>query len=623
MFVRVRKQPGKNGPIPYAYLVNNEWNTIKKKHEQKIIASMGRLTDLPIDGTIEKMISALDRFAKTMGWATLSNGIILSDLSDETILSKTKEWGSFFLTRHSVHTLSLDAIFSSCYAAAPKKVTREIAKDRFLATMTAILARRLYPRTDASERSTHAWYEKDVFGTEKESLSLMDFYRTLDVLIDQKDAIERSYYEKNLTLFNGKLDLVLFDTTSIYYWGSQENGKQEDLLQYGFSKDGKGNLKQLIVGVLMTSDGIPIAHEVFAGNTSDVTSFRRIITVIKEKYKLEKIILIADRGMVSEQNLLTLEQSGFSYVVGIRMRQMPNQLKQKLLVPLDEDSVEHETDFMDKSADNLYVREFPVSAFSDTEIQEFFLKKIKQGKLATTTFDEKELIASIHNRRFFICVNPFVKEATKKKREYFTKIIEKKIKTTPTKEWIVKNGYKKYLKFDKGLSPTIDYDRLTDEELYDGKWIIMTNEKTISSYTAGTYYKTLQTIERGFRDLKSLITVQPIFHFTERRMRAHIFTCFLSLIIKWYICRMINKYSQEEGRRFIEEMIALKAIAVDETIPVFVRTALSKDTQETMGKLGMKIPGKVIVDGRKKLSPVSHKPGRPRNDRSTGQLSIS
>lgn len=99
MFVRIRKQPGKKGLIPYAYVVNNEWNTIRKKHEQKIIASLGRVSDLPQDGTIEKLVSALDRFAKKMGWATLSEGIILSNLTDEKILSQTYDWGTADLNR--------------------------------------------------------------------------------------------------------------------------------------------------------------------------------------------------------------------------------------------------------------------------------------------------------------------------------------------------------------------------------------------------------------------------------------------------------------------------------------------------------------------------------------------
>lgn len=142
----------------------------------------------------------------------------------------------------------------------------------------------------------------------------------------------------------------------------------------------------------------------------------------------------------------------------------------------------------------------------------------------------------------------------------------------------------------------------------------MTNEKNISSFMAGTYYKTLQNIERGFRDLKSLITVQPIFHWKEERIKAHVFTCFLSLILKWYVCRILNKYSQEEGRRFIEEMIDLKAIDADKELSVYVRTDISKETQANMKKLKMKIPGKVIFSPLTQPVPITHKGGRLRKN---------
>jgi len=618
MFVRIRKQPGKNGLIPYAYVVNNEWNSLKKKHEQKIIASLGRVNDLPERGTIEKLVSALDRFAGKMGWATLSEGIILSNLTDENILSQAKDWGPLILTGHILKRLSLDKIISGSASRALKK---KISAEKFMAATTAILAHRLIPGNDASERSTHLWYDNSVYLPDKTALTDEDLYRTLDVLIENKDTIEKEYYEKNRNLFNGKLDLVLFDTTSIYYWGAQGPADEKDLLQYGFSKDGRGNLKQLIVGVLMTTDGVPIAHEVFKGNTADVTSFSRIVTILKEKYSIDKVILIADRGMVSEENIVHLEQSGLSYIVGIRMRLLPQTLKKKLLVPLDEEEERYELEYLDKASDNLYVKELPVSKFSEDEISDLFVKKIKKGKSAT--FNEEAIIEAVKKRRFFVCLNPLVQAGVKKKREFFTKIIERKIRTTPTKEWIIKNGYKKYLKFEKGLSPSIDYDRLRDEEIYDGKWIIMTNEKNISSYSAGTYYKSLHTIERGFKDLKSLITVQPVFHFKEERIKAHVFACFLSLVVKWYICRMINGYTQENGYRFIEEMINLKAIAVEEDTRLYVRTAVSREAQEIMGKLGMKIPGKVISDRRVKLAHVSHSPGRPRKDRSTGQINLT
>lgn len=588
----------------YAYLVKNEWNPFRKKHIQKIVASLGNVRNLPVDGTIEKMIIALDNFANKMGFTSLSNGVVLQDISDEKLLSQTFDWGVVNLTKQALKNLSLDKIISGSHTKAKEK---EISLDKFTAAVTALLTHRLMPQADISERATYNWYQNHVFPPQKQTLLKDDFYRVLDILEESKDEIEKAYYERNLNLFNGKLDLVLFDTTSIYYYGAEGEVNESSILQYGFSKDGKGGLKQVIVGVLMTTDGIPIAHEVFPGNTADVKAFSQMITIIKKKYPVGKIILIADRGMVSEENIIHLEQSGLSYIVGIRMRKLSQTLKKKLLIPLDDDNP---TEDMDKISDNLYSKEFKVDRLSKEELKELFVDKIIKGK--TATFNEEDILKSVLNRRFFVCLNPYIQEAAKKKREYFKKIIQNKIRNTSTKEWVIKNGYRKYLKFDKGLEPTLDEDRLRDEEIYDGKWIIMTNEKNISSYMAGTYYKTLQIIERGFKDLKNLISIRPIYHYKEERIKAHIFVCFLVLIIKWYICRTIDSQSQVTGRRFIEEMDNLKAIAIDKAIPLYVRTAINPRTQEIMKKLGMKIPSKVILDGRQKSVTPNPKGGRPR-----------
>jgi len=609
MFVRTRIRKLKHSSSSYAYLVDNQWNAVRKKHIQRIIACLGPTDSLPHDGTIEKIIVALDNFAKKQGFSSLSGGTVIPEIKEGRNLTSCYDWGSLILVKQALKNLSLDKIIQGSHAEAQIKV---ISPDKFMSAVTTLLSHRLVPQSDISERLTQAWYERKVFLPDKIPLHLTDFYRTLDILIEKKDEIEKAYYEKNLDLFNGKLDLVLFDTTSIYYYGAEGEVNDESILQYGFSKDGKGNLKQVIVGVLMTADGIPIAHEVFRGDNPDVFSFRNIISIVKQKYNVDKIILIADRGMVSEDNLIHLEQSNLSYIVGIRMRQLPQALKRKLLEPLDDEYARHETEYMDKIADNLFVSEFPLSKLTDKEIQELFIEKIKRGK--SSSFDDKTILESVKKRRFFICLNPFVKEKNKKDREYFTKIIERKISSTPTKEWIIKNGYKKYLKFEKGLTPTLDYERLRDEGIYDGKWIIMTNEKNISPYMAGIYYKSLQNIERGFKDMKSLIHVRPIYHFKEERIKAHIFVCFLVLILKWYICRVLNQYSQEEGRRFIEEMNNLKAIEADRQLSIFVRTDIDQETQANMKKLGMKIPGKIILSPLKQPVAITHKGGRLRKN---------
>ena len=606
MFVRTRIRKLKNGSSSYAYLVDNQWNAVRKKHEQKIIACLGPTERLPHDGTIEKIIVALDNFAKRQGFSSLSGGTVVPSITEGKNLPSCYDWGSIILTKQALKNLSLDKIISGSHTKAKQK---EISLDKFMAAITALFTYRLTPRTDISERATVSWHNTHVFYPDRQNLTTDDFYRSLDILIENKDLIEKVYYEQNLSLFSGKLDLVLFDTTSIYYYGAEGEVNESSILQYGFSKDGKGSLKQVIVGVLMTSDGVPIAHEVFPGNTADVKAFSQMITIIKKKYPVGKIILIADRGMVSEENIVHLEQSGLSYIVGIRMRKLSQTLKKKLLIPLDDDNP---TEDMDKISDNLYSKEFKVDRLSKEELKELFVDKIIKGK--TATFNEEDILKSVLNRRFFVCLNPYIQEAAKKKREYFKKIIQNKIRNTSTKEWVIKNGYRKYLKFEKGLEPTLDEERLHDEEIYDGKWIIMTNEKNISSYMAGTYYKSLQLIERGFKDLKSLISIRPIYHYKEDRIKAHIFVCFLVLIIKWYICRTIDSQSQVTGRRFIEEMNNLKAIDADKELSVFIRTDIDKQTQLNMKKLGMKIPGKVIFSPLTQPVSITHKGGRLRKN---------
>lgn len=626
MFVRIRKQPGKQGPIPYAYLVENHWNPFRKKHEQKILTSLGRVSDLPIDGTIEKMITALDSFATKMGFSALSDGIVLTGLSHEKLLTATYEYGSHLLASHVLKKLSFLDSIASILLAKPDKYIRV---EKVVAALKVLISHRLYDDTPVSELSSFHWYTTHLFRPSKKDLGLQDLYRTLDVLIQHKDQIEEAYYEQNKTLFTQSLDIVLFDTTSVYYYGKQNPDRKytdTDLLQYGFSKDGKGDLKQLIVGVLMTREGVPIAHEVFQGNTADVTVFATIIHLLKEKYHIGKVILIADRGMISEENLRLLESEKLSYLLGVRMRKLSPLLREKLLVGMEGEP--RNTSEMEKVADNLYTYEYPLSKLTKEEVaeilntQEKSIKKRMQKKNSFDSLKDQESLAPVFDResyqvdlikrKYFVCLNPYVQDVTKRKRAYFKEIIQQKIQSKSTKDWIVKNGYKKYIEFEDKVTLKLNEEKLTEEELYDGKWVLVTNDQTITANLAGMYYKSLQFVERGFHDLKSLITVRPIYHWKEERIRAHIFVCFLALVGKWYIYRTMSRVSQTDGKRFIEEMLQLKAIAVDENIPLFVRTALTPKLQEQMKKLGMTIPSKVILDGR--MQPNKHNPkgGRPR-----------
>ena len=178
MFVRVRKQPGKNGLIPYAYLVENHWNPFRKKHEQKILASLGRVANLPVDGTVEKMITALDSFATKMGFSSLSDGIVLSNLSgSENLFSKSLEYGSYLLSSHILNKLSLLKSLENILRQKPDKYIR---LEKALEALQVLIAYRLYDDIAVSELSSFNWYTNQLFTPKQKQLGLQDLYRTLD-----------------------------------------------------------------------------------------------------------------------------------------------------------------------------------------------------------------------------------------------------------------------------------------------------------------------------------------------------------------------------------------------------------------------------------------------------------
>lgn len=172
-----------------------------------------------------------------------------------------------------------------------------------------------------SKRQMTLW-EQDIEGIKL--FDLHQYYRALDHLIDHKDEVEHGTFLKMRDLFSTEIDIVLFDTTTLAYYGegSDEDNKPDDeqLLDYGFSKIRRSDLKQVVVGVIMSKDGIPLGHEVFSGNTNDVTCFSEIIGQIKSKYALARVVLVGDRGMISKCNIKQLEESGLEYILGYRMR---------------------------------------------------------------------------------------------------------------------------------------------------------------------------------------------------------------------------------------------------------------------------------------------------------------
>lgn len=669
MFVRERKaKTKKEGVVEYVYLVENKWNPVKKKHEQKIIASLGRKDKIQDTKVLDKIILALKTFSLKQKIATQS--FVINNLKNEEVLSSSKDYGVYWLTEKLLTKLSFDKIIKS---AADRDKGKKISLKNILPALTTLLSHRLTNNQDKlSELASFNWFNKNLFLPQrikgKTRLKKDYLYRTLDFLINNKDRIEKEYYEKNKNLFNQELDLVLFDTTSIYYWGEKGEAAQktkasyrdllntdlpEALLKYsGNSKEKRTDLKQLMVGVLMAEDlqgnAVPVAHETFPGNQSDFVSFPKVIEKVKKKYKqykIGRIIFVADKGMTSEENMRSLEEqkskekkengmeNGMEYVLGVRIRKLHPLLKKALILNTGTLDDKEYLDSMKKIKDNLYAKEFKMTDFLKTgpiwphpnpgkknknkkingkqainEIVNNIYKNLDFYKSRTgdEKKDKKDIKRRVLKRRYFICFNPFVAQDKKEKRKFFKKIIKNKIKYQQNKKWIVKNGYKKYLKIGK-LDLKLNKEKLNQEQYYDGKWILITNNQTMSPNLATIRYKSLRFVEQGFKDLKSLIKIRPIFHSKEERIKAHVFTAFLVLILKWYVYQKLDSISQKPGRRFLKAINKIKAIEVDKESQIWVRTEIDKQTLNNFKTLKIAPPQKLLLDRRKYIKPKKKK----------------
>jgi transposase len=451
----------------YLFLVESI-RTKEGKIRQKVVGTIGRLDVLKAAGSLERLKSGLEKF--------ISGRAPLKAIKESPTFRWAKHFGAIYFLRKLWETWQYQGL-----------LLKHLGKWEE-AVFCMVTNRLLDP---ASKLGIEEWKEK-YHAPAWDKLKAHSFYRAMDELIKKKEEIDTELANQVVTLFSGNVSMVMFDTTSVKHWGE---GEYADILEHGYSKEKRGDLPQVIVGVLMTADGIPFAHRVWKGNQSDVKSFAEIIEDAKEKYGLKEVIWVADRGMVSEKNLALLDKLELKYILGVRMRHMEKELKEKLL---------NENLGFKSVNDKLQVKD-----------------------------------VAVNKQRYIVCFNPQEAKHEKAKREYFKQVLQKKVAFDTAKSFLIKNGYKKYLNLKGEL--TIDWGRFEKEEIYDGKWVLLTNSQ-LSDKEIGKAYKDLWRIERSFRTLKSPLAVDPMFHWTERRIRAHIFICFIALQI--YL--LVKKHMQEQ-----------------------------------------------------------------------------
>ena len=525
MYIRKRKVHSYGKDYTYLELAR----TVRKNGKicQERLCSLGRLEELEGSDAIDRLIAGLAKVARDE-WVRARALKLEANWS--------KEYGMVILVERMWQKLGLEEIVDELYRRSPIEVP---VKEALLCMVTNRLAD---PR---SKLSTYRWLDM-VYAPEWEKLELSHFYRTLDFLYENIKEIEEALFVKSRDLFSLDVDLVLFDTTSTYFEGNGPEG----LAKLGYSRDKRPDLVQVVIGVLMTKEGIPIAHHVFPGNTADINAFRYAVKDVKKRFPLGKAIIVADRGVVSEDLLEALEAEKQEYIVGIPLR------KWKVAGEIVKQGGEYQ-----KVADNLEVAEVK-----------------HDGKCYT------------------LCYNPEQAERDRKGRLSFVAHLEKELKQSGLSGLAKRKGYGRYLNVLEKGKAEVDWEKVKQEECYDGKYLLRTSAFLPAAEIA-LAYKGLWRIENAFRELKTNLEIRPCYHWTESRVKGHIAMCFLALVIEAAVERMLRQNGLDVSiGEVLEAIEQMKAVRVEVNGEAFLaRTDLPPLAGKAFAALGIRPPPKVLL----------------------------
>lgn len=329
---------------------------------------------------------------------------------------------------------------------------------------------RLYHPVSKLKTSDYLHQNKNV------NIPVQKIYRYLDKLYaKQKDLIQHISYQHTLKVLNGVISVVFYDVTTLYF----QIDNEDQIRKRGFSKEGKHQNPQILLGLLVSIDGYPLAFDIFEGNKFEGHTMLPVLDAFKEKYKLDKLVIVADAGLLSNQNILDLQQGSYEFILGARIKNETENITGRIL------------------AINL-----------------------KNGESAIIEKpDGLKLIISYSSKRA---------KKDKHNRDRGLQRLEKQVKSGKfTKSSINNRGYNKYLKMEGDVNIKIDYVKYEDDGKWDGLKGYITNT-CLSKDEIIENYGHLWKIEKAFRISKNDLKVRPIYHRIQRRIEAHIVINFVA-----------------------------------------------------------------------------------------------
>lgn len=522
MFFR-RKKSGNN---EYLQIVENRWQAGGSK--QRVVATLGRMDELEASGQLDRLLASGAKFAES---------ILVLNAHDKGELPSVgmRRIGPVLVFERLWEESGLKSVIDKLLRG--RKFEFPVERAIFLTVL-----RRLFG--GGSDRFCEMWAAD--YGIQGVAgLELHHLYRAMAWLGEElpeakqvdrtfcprcvKDLVEEELFDWNRNLFSS-LDLVFFDTTSIYF----EGAGGETLGNRGHTKDHRPDLKQMVVGAVIDGEGRPICCELWPGNTSDVTTLLPVAKRLSSRFSVGRVCLVADRGMISKDTIAALEESAWPYILGARMR---NQKEVRL-------------DVLSRAG------------------------RYQEVKTHGGPLKVKEVM--VEGRRYVVCKNEDQAKKDAADRQAIIESLGEALKKGD-KSLVGNKGYRKYLQAD-GLHFRIDEAKANEEARFDGKWVLRTNT-TLSAADVALKYKQLWMVEQVFRSAKSLLETRPVFHKFDRSIRGHVFCSFLALVLR----RLLQDRLDAKGLSFewADILLSLDGLTETELLHQGKRFILRSDVRPT------------------------------------------
>lgn len=549
MFTRVtiRRVGGKE--YRYVQIVESYRDPAKSKTPRtRVLAHLGSLEDL-VQGEADNLIRGLNR-------------ILGRQTGADSELLEARDFGHVYAVYKSWEGLKLDQLFRPF-------LPQEQGMDPLPLVRLMVVNRLCDP---CSKLALLDWLEGVVvpgFASGKPPYDSL--LRAMDKLIAHKNSIEPRVAKKLLSLDKGQVDLVLYDVTSTYFEGDRSI-EEVDLRQYGFSRDQRPDRRQVVIGMVMTPEGLPLCHHVFCGSTADKSTVQGVILDLKERFRLSRVIFVGDRGMLSRKNLEAIleEKLGFIVAHPLRRNAVAREVLEELAGQFNRNAGTGEQFLVDERQGVRFIVAFdPAMA---TQVAQQRQERLKKADA---------FIQGVLNR----LQRPSTQGSPPTPQGTYTKI----------HDYLKQRGLLRYYKLevtDRGVKVLEDRPARQWEESCDGVLLLETTDFNLSPQEIVAHYKQLQELERGWRTLKSSLQIRPVYHWTERRIRAHIFLCMLALQVE----RVMRRRLRQAGESIsvagaLEKLRRIKA-AILEThgMRSTVLTRLTEEQKLLFQKLGLPLP---------------------------------